>query len=320
VDVGKFNINWFKFEPLATAPDTTAPASPSATIDATRKVISGTAEPGSVVVAKNANNTSTLGTITAHATTGAYSIVLTTALANKEIVNITATDAAGNVSAAYVIQAPDVAVPNPTAITIQAESYTSMSGIQKENTTDVGGGQNLGYIDPGDWMAYDNVAFNVPAEGRYKVTYRVSSLNGGARLTLKESSNDSALGSVDIPKTGAWQSWIDVTQEITLSAGVHNFKLAVDVGKFNINWFRFEPLAPAAPDTASAGIVATDAWYGSPSDRVSSILMGTESGVLSSQIDTLIQSMASFAPPVAAETTLVPLHYDVSQSVIAVNV
>ncbi|MBD0258331.1 MAG: family 16 glycosylhydrolase, partial [Cytophagales bacterium] len=49
--------------------------------------------------------------------------------------------------------------------TIQAENYTSMSGVQTETTTDAGGGQNVGWIDTGDWMAYSNV--NFPTSGAY---------------------------------------------------------------------------------------------------------------------------------------------------------
>ena len=30
-----------------------------------------------------------------------------------------------------------------------------MAGVQVETTTDAGGGQNVGYIDAGDWMSYD---------------------------------------------------------------------------------------------------------------------------------------------------------------------
>lgn len=233
--------------------DTTPPEVPSAQFDSTGAIITGKAEVGSLVEVKNATTGSLLGKATANMT-GDYSVALSVPLINKEIVKVTATDAAGNMSAASLVEAPYAALQSPTAITIQAESYTSMSGVQKENTSDVGGGQNVGYIDPGDWMSYDNIAFNVPIEGRYKVTYRVSSLNGGARFTLKESSNDSVLGLVDIPKTGAWTKWIDVTEEITLSGGVHNFKVAVEAGKFNINWFRFEPLESVELASSSVSV------------------------------------------------------------------
>ncbi len=117
-------------------PDTIAPNVPTANFDTAGKVISGTAEAGSDVVVKNADNTSTLGTVTANAITGVYSITLATALINKETVNVTASDAAGNVSVALKLVAPGATTPNSTAITIQAENYTSMSGVQTESTSE----------------------------------------------------------------------------------------------------------------------------------------------------------------------------------------
>jgi hypothetical protein len=231
------------------APDTTPPTPPTAEFDPQGKVITGFAEAGSVVTVKNANNTITLETVTAHATTGAYSITLVTALINKDTVNVTATDAAGNTSIAFPLAAPDVAIPTAKSLVVQAENYSAMSGVRNEATSDIGGGQNTGSINTGDWMAYNNANFNVPAEGLYKVTYRVASLNGGGRLALKDLSTNATLGAVNIPKTGAWQSWIDVTQEISLSEGIYNFKLQGEVGGFNVNWFKLEPLEPIASAT-----------------------------------------------------------------------
>ena len=63
--------------------------------------------------------------------------------------------------------------------TIQAESFSQMSGVQTENTRDVGGGLNVGWIDVNDWMSYQNSPVNIPATGAYRIEYRVASLNGG---------------------------------------------------------------------------------------------------------------------------------------------
>ncbi len=79
------------------APDKTRPAAPSAGINSARNVITGSAEPGSIVEVKNSSGAS-LGSVTANATTGAYTITLGTALTVNQTVNITAKDAAGNVS------------------------------------------------------------------------------------------------------------------------------------------------------------------------------------------------------------------------------
>ena len=42
---------------------------------------------------------------------------------------------------------------------MQAESFTSQSGTQTETTTDTGGGLNVGFIAPGDWLGYGTVDF-----------------------------------------------------------------------------------------------------------------------------------------------------------------
>src|SRR5262249_23131301 len=48
------------------------------------------------------------------------------------------------------------AVTVPSAYsTIQAEAYNAQSGTQTETTTDTGGGLDVGFIAPGDWLAYD---------------------------------------------------------------------------------------------------------------------------------------------------------------------
>src|SRR5690606_40706442 len=64
-----------------------------------------------------------------------------------------------------------------------SESYTSMFGVQTENTSDTGGGQNVGWIDAGDWMAYASVT--IPTSGSYRVEYRVASPSG-SRLSRSE--------------------------------------------------------------------------------------------------------------------------------------
>ncbi|WP_335950515.1 Ig-like domain-containing protein, partial [Acinetobacter pittii] len=70
------------------APDTTAPSSLTATIDATGKVVTGTTEVGAVVTVKNAAGT-IVGTATADAT-GKYSITLDKAYLNGESLSATA--------------------------------------------------------------------------------------------------------------------------------------------------------------------------------------------------------------------------------------
>ena len=65
------------------------------------------------------------------------------------------------------------------AITIQAEDYDKQSGTKTENTSDSGGGKNVGYIDNGDYLEYD---LNVPSSGSYEFEFRVASKNNNSKF------------------------------------------------------------------------------------------------------------------------------------------
>jgi endoglucanase len=118
--------------------------------------------------------------------------------------------------------------------TIQAESYCSMSGIQTENTTDAGGGQNVGWIDAGDWLSY---SINAPSSGTYTVQYRIASMSGGGTIKLEKQGGSVSYGTIAVPSTGGWQNWQTITQTIQLPAGQQNIAIAAVGGGFNLNWF-----------------------------------------------------------------------------------
>jgi beta-glucanase (GH16 family) len=131
--------------------------------------------------------------------------------------------------------------PPPTwSQTVQAESYSSMLGVQTETTTDAGGGQNVGYIETGDWMAYNSIT--VPTSGSYKIEYRVASLSGGGRLSQDLNAGAIVLGAVDVPSTGGWQNWTTISQTVNINAGTYNFGIYAAAGGWNINWFRITKL------------------------------------------------------------------------------
>lgn len=122
---------------------------------------------------------------------------------------------------------------------IQAEAYTSMSGVQLENTTDVGGGQNVGWIDAGDWMAH--AAINFPVSGSYRVEYRVASVSG-ARLSLDVNAGSIQLGQINIPATGGWQNWTTISHTVSINAGTYSLGIFAPQGGWNLNWLRITKL------------------------------------------------------------------------------
>ena len=145
--------------------------------------------------------------------------------------------------------------PPPTggaATKVEAESYHVMAGVQTETTTDTGGGLNVGWLDPGDWMAYTITA---PTAGTYTLQFRVASLNGGGQIRLEQNSGTKVLGSVAVPNTGGWQNWTTITTSVTLVAGQQDVAIAVPTGGYNLNWWTFA-LAGAARLAAPATVVA----------------------------------------------------------------
>jgi hypothetical protein len=117
---------------------------------------------------------------------------------------------------------------------IQAESYNFMAGVDVEATTDAGGGQNVGWIEAGDWMSY---SITIPVTGTYRIDYRVATPNSNISLKLEKDAGATQLGTVAIPNTGGWQNWGNASHTVSLPAGTYNVGIATTTGGFNLNYF-----------------------------------------------------------------------------------
>nr|WP_324259806.1 carbohydrate-binding protein [Cellvibrio fontiphilus] len=145
---------------------------------------------------------------------------------------------------------PDAAA---TGITLQAEDYTGFydttsgntggayrqDGVDIQTTTDTGGGHNVGWIANGEWLAYK---VNLPAAGRYQVSYRVASLNTQGVIQFEKQGGAPVYGQVTVPVTGGWQQWATVSHEVSLPAGEQFVALALKTGNFNLNWIKLDKL------------------------------------------------------------------------------
>jgi hypothetical protein len=152
----------------------------------------------------------------------------------------------------------DTTTPPPiSSVLIQAENYSTMSGVQTETTTDTDGGQNVGWIDQGDWMAYYNI--NFPVTGTYKVEYRVASANGGGRVSCDLNAGTIQLGQADVPNTGGWQNWTTISHNVTVNAGTYNFGVYAQASGWNLNWIRITPVTTTTKQTTRMETVATTA-------------------------------------------------------------
>ena len=170
-------------------------------------------------------------------------------------------------------------------VTIEAENYAAMYGVVTETTSDAGGGLNVGYIHPADWMSYANIKIDIPAAGSYRVTYRVASPATGGSFALHEADGSQQYDTVAVPATGGWQKWVDVERVITLSAGVHSLGItAITRGQgYNLNWFRLEALSSSGGAASAASSVTSSAAVSS-SAAASSIKTLSSSSSSSSSV------------------------------------
>ncbi|WNM37244.1 lectin [Micromonospora halotolerans] len=104
--------------------------------------------------------------------------------------------------------------PPTGSTTVQAEAFSSASGVTPFTKAGANGGQTLGYVDPGDWAAYQGLDLT----GVTALRARVVSGGPGGTLQLRTGSpTGTVLGQVAVPNTGGWTTFADVS---TALAGV----------------------------------------------------------------------------------------------------
>jgi len=125
----------------------------------------------------------------------------------------------------------------------EAESFGSQSGIQLESTSDTGGGQNVGFIAPGDWIAYPDLDFGSATAARVTTRRASGATTTGTVQYRLDSTTGPIIASVPISNTGGWQTWGSVTTNLAASVtGVHTVFITFTGagGEFaNLNWFQF---------------------------------------------------------------------------------
>jgi hypothetical protein len=111
-------------------------------------------------------------------------------------------------------------------------AYRPGEGVDLEASADAGGGYNVGWTAPGEWIEYTVDA--VP--GTYDLEVRAASASIGGALHVELDGVD-VTGPISFPATGGWQSWVTArVLDVTLSGGIQKMRLVVDDGEFNLNW------------------------------------------------------------------------------------
>jgi Carbohydrate binding module (family 6)/Right handed beta helix region len=110
-------------------------------------------------------------------------------------------------------------------------------GVDLETTTDSGGGYDLGWTGGAQWFRY---TVNATAAGTYTVGFRVADPSAVTdAFHLSDAGGKNLTGAVNLPATGGFQTWADVTATVTLPAGRQVLTLAEDNGGWNANSLTF---------------------------------------------------------------------------------
>ena len=125
---------------------------------------------------------------------------------------------------------------------IQVEDYVNMVGLGVENTSDTGGGKNIGYTHKDDYADY--LIYNKNYQ-KYSVDFRVASQNNGGKVGLFLIGNGPPykLAEAEFPGTGGWQEWTTVTVNLDnpVPAGISTLRMVIlEEGEFNMNWMKFD--------------------------------------------------------------------------------
>ncbi len=132
--------------------------------------------------------------------------------------------------------------------------------VDIEDSSDTGGGHNVGWAAAGEWLAY---TVTVAGAGVYDLDFRVASAGPGGTFHL-EVNGSNVTGSLSVPNTGGWQTWTTVRKSgVTLTAGPQQWRLVLDTNGAssavgNFNYIRTSaPAGSSASDATAPSLPAT---------------------------------------------------------------
>jgi glucose/arabinose dehydrogenase/PKD repeat protein len=143
----------------------------------------------------------------------------------------------------------------------QAEFFTTMQGVQVVETGTAEGDKRVGYVDNGDWIAFDPVNL----AGVTAIGYRVSSGGSGGTIEVRvDSPTGPLVQQAPVPSTGGWDNYVELAPTpITDPGGTHRLFLVFkgSGSLFDVDAIRFvtgpsepgwEPVRPTPAESYSA--------------------------------------------------------------------
>ncbi|MEO9801743.1 MAG: glycosyl hydrolase [Reichenbachiella sp.] len=114
-------------------------------------------------------------------------------------------------------------------------AFRNNEDVDIEPTTDSQGGlYNIGWIDAGEWLAYDINA--TATSNSYDLSLRVASPSGSGQLHIEIDGVD-VTGILSVPNTGGWQNFTTIiASNVNVPAGNHTMRVVFDASGLNLNY------------------------------------------------------------------------------------
>ncbi len=150
-----------------------------------------------------------------------------------------------------------------------ASTYDSQFEIQTESCSE--GGQNIAFIDNGDYIVFNSVNFG---SGAASFEARVASAAAGGSIEVRLGSvQGTLLGTCTFSGTGGWQNWVTTSCGISGASGTQNLYLVFKGGSgnlFNLSWFKFltTPVTnPSQGDVVGKLFAGYQGWFNCSGDN-----------------------------------------------------
>ena len=127
----------------------------------------------------------------------------------------------------------------------QGGQYRTADGVDIEASTDTGGGYNVGWTQANEWVEY---TVNVASAGNYTLMERVASGSATGQFRVEFNGLDKT-GVITVPNTGGWQTWQNLNQTVSLSAGVQIMRVYFTGNDANLNYLTLSGGGPTNTPT-----------------------------------------------------------------------
>jgi hypothetical protein len=123
-------------------------------------------------------------------------------------------------------------------------AHRPYDGVDIEPTTDVGGGNNVGFAKAGEWMDY-RLSGITNEDDLFSIDVRVASLRAGAKFHFEIDRR--TVASFTVPATGSWQTYTTLHSPKNIRIGTGSLlRLVMDQNNStgyvaNFNWMKINP-------------------------------------------------------------------------------